>query len=126
MMSLFNLSDIDQTYADRPSMRGDPKPEQPRVRMSDMHNLTNTTLDSSGHLQFIRDEGRKATDKIFKELITLQCEQRKMQHAQAIVTANVNSFLAGRQLGLPVCNREVAVGDLFLSQKCDKIEVTIN
>ena len=58
----------------------DPQPEQTILRVSDLHNMKDAAMDSTGNLQFIRDESRGAKKRIVKELIPLQCKPRKLKN----------------------------------------------
>jgi hypothetical protein len=80
-------------------------------------------LQRAGHLAFITDRDIDIANEIVREVLTIQCQQRRSRHAQAVAVAQFNSWLAAKQLGLQLCTHIIAVGDMAVMQQCKPIKV---
>jgi hypothetical protein len=57
---------------------------------------------------------------------SVQCEQRRIKHAQVFSTAQYNGWLAASQLGLRKCVKLAATGNTVSAIECAPINVTFN
>ena len=55
---------------------------------------------------------------------SVQCEQRRIKHAQVFSTAQYNGWLAASQLGLRKCVKLAATGNTVSAIECAPINVT--
>jgi len=53
----------------------------------------------------------------------MECQQRRMKHAQAVSTAQFNGWLAASQLGLRQCIKLTAIGTTVTAVECVPIKV---
>jgi hypothetical protein len=69
------------------------------------------------------DELTDISNDLAKQLRSAQCDNRKLQHAQAITTAHINPWLAAKQLQLGQCTRLVTAGDVAMIQQCQPMTI---
>ena len=70
------------------------------------------------HLQFVNDELEKQQNRLARTINNLNCEVRRLRHAQATATAQYNGWLAAAQLNLTTCTKLIASGSTILVKKC--------
>ncbi len=67
-------------------------------------------------IQYLVDQAFRHENDIICLIQSVQCEQRRIKHAQAVSTAQYNGWLAASQLGLRKCV-ELAATDNIQFQK---------
>lgn len=80
-------------------------------------------LDIPAHLQYIRDQLTDHENDLSEAIHGIQCDLRRISHAQAISTAQYNGWLAASQLNLPECTKLSAAGQTVVAIKCKPVEV---
>ena len=79
-------------------------------------------LDITAHLQYIRDQLTDHENDLLLAMKGLECDNRRLHHAQAISTAQYNGWLAASHLKLPECTKLSAAGQTVLVVKCNVVE----
>jgi hypothetical protein len=75
-------------------------------------------------IQYLADQAVRHENDIIRLIQSVQCEQRRIKHAQAVSTAQYNGWLAASQLGLRKCVKLAATGNTVSAIECAPINVT--
>ena len=86
----------------------------------------NTLIHITANSQYNADETIDHINEASQNLRTLQCDFRKLKHAQTISTAQYNGWLAASQLQMPLCSKLVAAGKTVLGVRCKPRNVTFS
>ncbi len=98
-------------------------PQMPRfVNYWENIELMNTHQNYA--IQYLADQAVRHENDIIRLIQSVQCEQRRIKHAQAVSTAQYNGWLAASQLGLRKCVKLAATGNSVSAIQCAPINVT--
>ncbi len=75
-------------------------------------------------IQYLADQAVRHENDIIRIIQSVQCEQRRIKHAQAVSTAQYNGWLAASQLGQRKCVKLAATDNTVSAIECAPINVT--
>jgi hypothetical protein len=75
------------------------------------------------NIQYLTDSAVRHENELIRVIQSVQCEQRRIKHAQAVSTAQYNGWLAASQLGLRECIKLAAAGNTVSAIQCTPLTV---
>jgi hypothetical protein len=75
-------------------------------------------------IQYLADQAVRHESEISRLIQSVQCEQRRIKHAQAVSIVQYKGWLAASQLGLRKCVKLAATGNTVSAIECAPINVT--
>jgi hypothetical protein len=94
---------------------GSPKDQHGKPFSLTSH-LTRTEIEYASHTQYSRDLAMEVSNRLAKDILNLQCEQRLTTHQTTISTAQYNGWLAAAYL--PLCSKLIAIRASAVILRC--------
>ena len=82
-------------------------------------------LDKAGHLQFVREVIRERGNALAAEIEALECQLVQHKHLLTLSAAQYDGCLAATHMGLPVCQKIAAVGQIAKVKQCKAQTINI-
>jgi hypothetical protein len=75
-------------------------------------------IRQNARIQYLEDAAIRHENELIRVIQSMQCDQRRAKHAQAVSTAQYNGWLAAAQLGLRQCIKLIATGNIVSALQC--------
>ncbi|KAK4014071.1 hypothetical protein OUZ56_026617 [Daphnia magna] len=75
-------------------------------------------IRQNARIQYLEDAAIRHENELIRVIQSMQCDQRRAKHAQAVSTAQYNGWMAAAQLGLRQCIKLIATGNIVSALQC--------
>ncbi|KZR97980.1 Uncharacterized protein APZ42_006844, partial [Daphnia magna] len=86
--------------------------------MTKINDPLDINIRQNARIQYLEDVAICHENELIRVIQSMQCDQQRAKHAQAVSTAQYKGWLAAAQLGLRQCIKLIATGNIVSALQC--------